>query len=96
VAVKRVVSEFTNLADREVQLLRESDSHTNVVRYFCTVSDTQFCYIALELCWATLQDYVDKVEVKEKCATGHLTTEEVLCQATHGLAHLHKLKIGKA
>lgn len=42
-------------ADREVQLLRESDEHPNVIRYFCTERDRQFQYIAIfELCAATL------------------------------------------
>ena len=38
VAVKRILPECFDLADREVQLLRESDQHPNVIRYFCTVS----------------------------------------------------------
>jgi len=42
VAVKRILPECFSLADREVQLLRESDQHPNVIRYFCTVS-TSFC-----------------------------------------------------
>ncbi|VDP08444.1 unnamed protein product [Heligmosomoides polygyrus] len=37
VAVKRVVSEFVRLVDREADLLRESDTHPNVIRYFCMV-----------------------------------------------------------
>lgn len=37
VAVKRMIPECFSLADREVQLLRESDQHPNVIRYFCTV-----------------------------------------------------------
>lgn len=36
VAVKRLLPDCFTLADREVALLRESDSHENVVRYFCT------------------------------------------------------------
>lgn len=36
VAVKRLLPECFTLADREVALLRESDMHENVVRYFCT------------------------------------------------------------
>lgn len=36
VAVKRLLPECFTLADREVALLRESDTHENVVRYFCT------------------------------------------------------------
>lgn len=38
VAVKRVVSEFMRLVEREVDHLRESDTHPHVIRYFCMVS----------------------------------------------------------
>lgn len=37
VAVKRLLPECFTFADREVELLRESDQHSNVIRYFCTV-----------------------------------------------------------
>ena len=37
VAVKRLIPECFNFADREVELLRESDQHANVIRYFCMV-----------------------------------------------------------
>lgn len=56
VAVKRILPECFSFADREVQLLRESDEHPNVIRYFCTERDRQFQYIAIELCSATLQE----------------------------------------
>lgn len=56
VAVKRILPECFSFADREVQLLRESDEHPNVIRYFCTEKDRQFQYIAIELCTATLQE----------------------------------------
>uniref|UniRef100_A0A673CE20 non-specific serine/threonine protein kinase n=1 Tax=Sphaeramia orbicularis TaxID=375764 RepID=A0A673CE20_9TELE len=49
VAVKRILPECFSFADREVQLLRESDEHPNVIRYFCTERDRQFQYIAIEL-----------------------------------------------
>lgn len=55
VAVKRILPECVEFAEREVQLLRESDEHPNVIRYFCTERDRQFIYIAIELCVATLQ-----------------------------------------
>ena len=58
VAVKRVLAACFTIADREVELLRESDEHPNVVRYFCMEQDRQFRYIALEYCCATLHDYV--------------------------------------
>ncbi len=64
VAVKRVLAACFSIADREVDLLRESDEHPNVVRYFCMEQDRQFRYIALEYCCATLQDYVDGRLVK--------------------------------
>lgn len=38
VAVKRVLTEFLPLVEREVELLRDSDDHPNVIRYFCMVS----------------------------------------------------------
>nr|QBA85661.1 serine/threonine-protein kinase/endoribonuclease IRE1-like protein [Ctenopharyngodon idella] len=56
VAVKRILPECFSFADREVQLLRESDEHPNVIRYFCTERDRQFQYIAIELCSSTLQE----------------------------------------
>lgn len=77
-------------ADREVALLRESDAHANVVRYFCTEQDRMFRYIALELAEATLQDYVAGKYDKKK-----ISTKSILRQATSGLAHLHLLDIGK-
>nr|CAD7429336.1 unnamed protein product [Timema monikensis] len=89
VAVKRLLPECFTFADREVDLLRESDEHANVVRYFCTEQDKQFRYIALELCAATLQDYVEgKFEVG-----GKIAAEVILYQAMAGLQHLHSLDI---
>lgn len=37
VAVKRVLPECFSFANREVDMLRESDEHPNVIRYFCMV-----------------------------------------------------------
>jgi serine/threonine-protein kinase/endoribonuclease IRE1 len=90
VAVKRLLPECFTFADREVDLLRESDAHGNVVRYFCMEQDKQFRYIALELCAATLQDYV---EGKFTCTK--LSALDILHQSTAGLEHLHSLDIGK-
>ncbi|XP_069762136.1 serine/threonine-protein kinase/endoribonuclease IRE1 isoform X3 [Narcine bancroftii] len=89
IAVKRILPECFNFADREVQLLRESDEHPNVVRYFCTERDKQFYYIAIELCAATLQEYV------EDSKFDHINLDPVtaLFQTMSGLAHLHSLNI---
>ena len=87
-AVKRVLAACFSIADREVDLLRESDEHPNVIRYFCMEQDKQFRYIALELCSATLQDWVDGTYVNER-----LEPLNILRQATLGLMHLHNLDI---
>uniref|UniRef100_A0A8C7MX69 non-specific serine/threonine protein kinase n=1 Tax=Oncorhynchus kisutch TaxID=8019 RepID=A0A8C7MX69_ONCKI len=60
VAVKRILPECFDVAEREVQLLRESDEHPNVIRYYCTERDKLFTYIAIELCAATLQQVVHR------------------------------------
>ncbi|KAM9296635.1 serine/threonine-protein kinase/endoribonuclease IRE1 [Gastrophryne carolinensis] len=89
VAVKRILPECFSFADREVQLLRESDENPNVIRYFCTEKDRQFQYIAIELCAATLQEYVE-----EKDFDRHgLEPITLLEQTTSGLAYLHSLNI---
>ncbi|NXF34315.1 ERN1 endoribonuclease, partial [Nyctibius bracteatus] len=89
VAVKRLLPECFHLVDREVQLLRESDEHPNVVRYFCTEKDKQFHYIAIELCSATLQEYVESPSFDHR----NLDPVSVLRQTMSGLAHLHSLSI---
>nr|XP_033816601.1 serine/threonine-protein kinase/endoribonuclease IRE1 isoform X2 [Geotrypetes seraphini] len=89
VAVKRILPECFSFADREVQLLRESDEYPNVIRYFCTEKDRQFQYIAIELCAATLQEYVE-----EKDFDRHgLEPITLLQQTMSGLAYLHSLNI---
>lgn len=86
VAVKRLLPECYTLADREVDLLRDADQHKNVLRYFCTEADSQFRYIALELCHMTLNKFVVN---KHKT----LNNLNILEQATKGLDHLHSLDI---
>ncbi|XP_017389894.1 serine/threonine-protein kinase/endoribonuclease IRE2 isoform X1 [Cebus imitator] len=89
VAVKRLLRECFALVQREVQLLQESDRHPNVLRYFCTEQGPQFHYIALELCRASLQEYVENPDLDR----GGLEPEVVLQQLMSGLAHLHSLHI---
>uniref|UniRef100_A0A8C4USS3 non-specific serine/threonine protein kinase n=1 Tax=Falco tinnunculus TaxID=100819 RepID=A0A8C4USS3_FALTI len=89
VAVKRLLPECFHLVDREVQLLRESDEHPHVVRYFCTEKDKQFHYIAIELCSATLQEYVESPSFDRRS----LDPVSLLHQTMSGLAHLHSLSI---
>lgn len=88
VAVKRILPECFEVAEREVQLLRESDTHPNVIRYFCTERDRLFTYIAIELCTATLQQYVE-----DPSHFPELSPITLLEQTMCGLSHLHSLNI---
>ncbi|XP_076451034.1 serine/threonine-protein kinase/endoribonuclease IRE1-like [Babylonia areolata] len=89
VAVKRLLPECFSFADREVELLRESDQHHNVVRYFCMEADRQFRYIAVELCAATLADFVAGKDMPGPMPD----MKTILYQAMNGIAHLHSLEI---
>uniref|UniRef100_A0A4W4GEU4 Serine/threonine-protein kinase/endoribonuclease IRE1 n=1 Tax=Electrophorus electricus TaxID=8005 RepID=A0A4W4GEU4_ELEEL len=89
VAVKRILPECMEFAEREVQLLRESDEHPNVIRYFCTERDRQFTYIAIELCAATLQQYIEDPNYPYSS----LDSVTLLEQTMSGLSHLHSLNI---
>ncbi|OQR67570.1 serine/threonine-protein kinase/endoribonuclease IRE1-like [Tropilaelaps mercedesae] len=91
VAVKRILPVCYSLAHREVQLLRETDEHPNVVRYFCMEEDPNFYYIALELCAATLSDYVENKSFNR--GNPPLQPIQAMHQAASGLEHLHNLNI---
>ncbi|KAL9124561.1 MAG: hypothetical protein Q9217_006120 [Psora testacea] len=93
VAVKRMLREFYEIASHEVGLLQESDDHPNVIRYYDKEEDSQFFYIALELCPASLQDVVEKPQDYPALISTSLDKPEMLKQITAGLVHLHSLKI---
>uniref|UniRef100_A0A8C2WMD5 Serine/threonine-protein kinase/endoribonuclease IRE1 n=1 Tax=Cyclopterus lumpus TaxID=8103 RepID=A0A8C2WMD5_CYCLU len=86
--VVRILPKCLEVAEREVQLLRESDTHPNVIRYFCTERDRLFTYIAIELCAATLQQYVE-----DPSCFPELNPITLLGQTMCGLSHLHSLNI---
>lgn len=60
VAVKRLVSEYHELAENEINALLQSDSHPNVVRHFAVERTTNFIYLALERCEWTLAELVNQ------------------------------------
>lgn len=71
--MKRILKQNLQIATREINALIESDSDDNVIRYFGTVrfnefqrticflqeADKHFRYLALELCIASLSDYIE-------------------------------------
>ena len=93
VAVKRMLREFYDIASHEVGLLQESDDHPNVVRYFANEEDSQFFYIALELCSASLQDVIERPQDHLDIMSSCPDQPEMLRQITAGLHYLHTLKI---
>lgn len=94
VAVKRMLVQFYDIASQETKLLRESDDHENVIRYFAQQQAAGFLYIALELCPASLADVIGKPQdFRSLAQAGEKDLPNVLLQITKGVSHLHKLRI---
>ncbi|TGJ83018.1 hypothetical protein E0Z10_g5734 [Xylaria hypoxylon] len=94
VAVKRMLTQFWDIATKETQLLLESDHHQNVIRYYAMSKNDSFLYIALELCQASLSDVVDRPnQFPELARAGELDLPRVLLQVANGLSFLHDLRI---
>lgn len=102
VAVKRMLSQYYELASQEVSFLQQSDDHPNVVRYFCQQKDDHFLYIAVELCQASLFEVWEGERARDIQRQGQLIqlkrsiqqdTPHALQQLAAGLYHLHNLRI---
>ncbi len=94
VAVKRMVSDFVTLAVRELEILRRSDSHPNVIRYFYHTNDVHFEYIALELCPASLADIIQRRDSEQfRDIAAAFAPRRALSEITAGLHHLHTLRM---
>lgn len=94
-AVKRMQIENFEIADKEIDHLRESDEHPNIVRYYTNKRSDKFIYIALELCPATLEQIIVHGNKEPFChlAGPHLEKRYALAQVASGLQFLHSLKI---
>ncbi|KAJ2721725.1 bifunctional endoribonuclease/protein kinase ire1 [Coemansia sp. Benny D115] len=95
VAVKRLLLDFYDVADHEVHVLQQSDTHPNVIRYYCTERKGHFMYIALELCCGSLADAIMR-SPKAPLATqllSQMPRMHILRQLARGLHHLHALKL---
>ncbi|KAJ4178347.1 bifunctional endoribonuclease/protein kinase ire1 [Fusarium falciforme] len=94
VAVKRMLIQFFDIASQETKLLRESDDHPNVIRYYAQQSRDGFLYIALERCAASLADVVEKPNYfRDLAIAGGRDLPNILYQITNGISHLHELRI---
>ncbi|TFK53124.1 hypothetical protein OE88DRAFT_1656990 [Heliocybe sulcata] len=92
VAVKRLLRDFVTLASREVSILQESDDHPNVIRYYYQEAHSNFLYIALELCPASLADIIEQPDQFRDISIS-FDPKRALREITSGLRHLHYLKI---
>ena len=91
VAVKRIVADCFQLANREIELLRKLQ-HPHLIRYFATENDNQFLYIAIELAELTLAEYIE-ISKSDSDIEYQFNKTEILYQSCLGLAHLHSLNI---
>uniref|UniRef100_A0AC35U5D9 Endoribonuclease n=1 Tax=Rhabditophanes sp. KR3021 TaxID=114890 RepID=A0AC35U5D9_9BILA len=90
VAIKKVFSRMVDIVDREINILRDSDSHANVIRYFCSESNADFTFIALELCDFSLGQFIRN---RDRFPEVNIEDLDILKQSALGVAHLHSLKI---
>ena len=101
VAVKRMLSQHVELAEQEVTLLEDNQGHPNVIRYFCRQQDSNFLYIALELCQASLWDIYRDSRHDEAPAEKFTGLSEkiladpkrVLRQLAEGMKQLHRFRV---
>ena len=60
------------------------------MRYFATERCSQYCYLALELCEATLEQLIE-VDHPERYVNPKVNGWQILKQALHGINYLHTL-----
>lgn len=99
VAVKRLLRQFFESARKEISLLVQLDEASpHVVRYFAMEEDSEFIYLALELCANTLAERVTErivpvPPVKYKNGPPPACTLRALRQLLQGLADLHRVGV---
>lgn len=93
VAIKRLLAEFYDIADREISLLQEHDNHTNIIRYFYREKSDKFILIALELASCTLHEWTESETYKALKTKTYSEKVEVLRQIMEGVVFLHGMNL---
>lgn len=88
IAVKKVEKKLSRLVQREMTQLQMSDGHPNVIRYFLTEEDSDFYYIALELAYCTLREYVSGSVLKSK-----IPPKKIVADMIEGMKWLHEMSV---
>lgn len=102
VAVKRMLSQYYDLASQEVSFLQQSEDQPNVIKYYCKQEDSHFLYIALQLCQASLFEVWEPEKARTEDRHRQLSglkfaiqqdVASKLWQLARGLYFLHSLRI---
>ena len=94
VAVKRILNEYVEVAEHEVNLLHQTDPHPNVIRYYYMSKRNEFTFIVLEHCLCSFYDlFNDEMEDKYKEIRENLDLNQLATEVVQGMAHLHSLNI---
>ena len=86
IAVKRLMKESWSAADKEAANLRGADDQENVLRYYATEQCSRYIYLALQLCEANLEQFIDG-----NYTNPQVKILEILKQALQGVCYLHNL-----
>ncbi|BDA47514.1 probable serine/threonine-protein kinase/endoribonuclease IRE1 at C-terminar half [Coccomyxa sp. Obi] len=94
IAVKRILSQFYELARKEIGALILSDEHPNIVRCFAMEEDNEFVYLALERCRHSLNDLMNTDDgpaaFVDDARRPTSFCIQVIEEAGHGLVALHQ------
>ncbi|KAJ0815469.1 putative protein kinase IRE1 family [Helianthus annuus] len=100
VAVKRLVKTHHDVASREIQSLKATDQHENIVRWYDTTRDRDFIYISLEPCDCSLYDlilnqmgYLESFRLMKPNGYPSSILLILMREICAGLVHLHELQI---
>lgn len=97
VAVKRLLKDHYQVVAAEVDRLKESDWHPNIIRYYTQNQDDNFYFIALELCTCSLLDVyspdIALPKVPDEMRRLMPSAIHICRQVAQAVEHLHLLKI---
>ena len=85
-AVKKYQRSIMSEADNQILKLLQVDYHPHIVQYFGVEYTKDFCYLALQQCQASLEQYVKGTYQNPK-----VEAKEILKDIFSGLSHLHNL-----
>ena len=86
VAVKKYQRSIVSEADNQILKLLLVDYHPHIIQYIGVEYTKDFCYLALQQCQASLEQYI-----KGKYQNPKVETIEILKDIFSGLSHLHNL-----